>query len=587
MASAAGIDPFLIDAATYLGAAVIAVPLFNRLRLGSVVGYLAAGAVIGPYGAGFIDDAQTVLHFAEFGVVLLLFVIGLELQPTRLWRLRTEIFGLGLLQVVITGIIIAAAIKALGLLNTNSAIAVGGALALSSTAFAVQILRDNGDLTKPYGDRAFSILLFQDLSIVPLLALVAVLSPWGQGSGDDPIEQALIAVGAICALIVVGHYLLRPLFHMIAATKADEIFTAAALLVVVGSAIAMQYAGLSMAMGAFLAGVLLAESEFRHQLETDIEPFRGLLLGLLFIAVGMSVAWPLIAENWALVLFGALALVAVKFAVLYVLTRAFRSSNTDSLKIAAVLGQGGEFGFVMFTVSVAAGVLTQNEAFLLTAIVTGTMALTPVMIAVVERFGRRSDPDLDGIERVEHSELGHKAQVIVVGFGRFGQIVGRILKLRGYEVTLIDSSADRIRIARSFGNKVFFGDIRRGEILRTVGAEGAEAVFLCMDDPDAISQGVKALRWRFPHLTIYARAHDRVAELELGKSGADVVVREMLESGVKMARLALEKFGDGEIADETIEEFRRRDAALLRYQSEFGALGGYEKMREEFDLKDS
>lgn len=579
-----GIDPFLMDAAIYLGAAVVAVPLFNRLKLGSVVGYLAAGAVIGPWGLEFIDDAQTVLHFAEFGVVLLLFVIGLELQPARLWRLRTEIFGLGLLQVVITGVVIAALVDWMGWLNTNAAIAVGGALALSSTAFAVQILRDKGDLNKPYGDRAFSILLFQDLAIVPLLALVAVLSPWGQGGAGDPLEQGLIALGAVCGLIVVGHYVLRPLFHFIAASKADEIFTAAALLVVVGSAILMQWAGLSMAMGAFLAGVLLAESEFRHQLETDIEPFRGLLLGLLFIAVGMSVAWPLIIENWFAVLFGAIGLVALKFSVLVALTRVFKSPWPDSLRITAVLGQGGEFGFVMFTVSITAGLLTQNDAFLLTAIVTGTMAMTPLVIGAVEWLQRRRQPDMDGIEHFRGAET---ASVIVVGFGRFGQIVARILKQRGYDVTLIDSSPDRIRLARTFGNKVFFGDVRRGDILGTVGADRAKAVFLCADDPDAIRQAVKALRWRFPHLTIFARAHDRVAELELRKAGADVTVREMLESGIDMARQALDRFGDGDIAEETIEEFRRRDAELLRYQSEFGALGGYEKMREEFDLKDS
>ena len=583
MAAASGIDPFLIDAATYLGAAVVAVPLFNRLKLGSVVGYLAAGAVIGPYGAGFIDNPQTVLHFAEFGVVLLLFVIGLELQPARLWRLRTEIFGLGLLQVAITGVVLAALIYGMGWMSLNPAIAVGGALALSSTAFAVQILRDKGDLTKPYGDRAFSILLFQDLAIVPLLALVAVLSPWG-GGGGDPVEQGLIAVGAICALIVVGHYLLRPMFHIIAATKADEIFTAAALLVVVGSAIAMQWAGLSMAMGAFLAGVLLAETEFRHQLETDIEPFRGLLLGLLFIAVGMSVAWPLILENWSTVLFGALGLVLLKFVVLVVLTRVFRSPWQDAFKIGAVLGQGGEFGFVLFTVSIAGGLLTQNEAFLLTAIVTATLAMTPLTMAIVDWVNKRRRPDMEGIEHVEKAEIG---SVIVVGFGRFGQIVARILKLRGYEVTLIDSSPERIRIARSFDNKVFFGDVRRGEILRVVGAERAKAVFLCMDDPEAVSHAVKAIRWKFPHLTIFARALDRVAELELRKAGADLAVRELLGSAVVMARLAMEQFGDSDIIEDTIEEFRRRDSELLRYQSEFGAEKGYEKMREEFDLKDS
>ena len=306
--AAAGLDPFLLDAVTYLGAAVVAVPLFKRLKLGSVVGYLAAGAVIGPHGIGLVEDAQTVLHFAEFGVVLLLFVIGLELQPTRLWRLRGEIFGLGALQVGITSVLIAAILFFGGLLPIEPAIAIGGALALSSTAFAVQILRERGDLTTPYGDRAFSILLFQDLSIVPLLALVAVLAPFGDGQTGDPLMQGVIAIAAITGLIFVGRFGLGPLFRMIAATKSDEIFTAAALLIVAASALLMQYAGLSMAMGAFLAGVLLAESEFRHQLETDIEPFRGLFLGLLFIAVGMSVAWGLIWQNLWLVVAGAVGL---------------------------------------------------------------------------------------------------------------------------------------------------------------------------------------------------------------------------------------------------------------------------------------
>jgi monovalent cation:proton antiporter-2 (CPA2) family protein len=584
MAGTSGIDPFLIDAATYLGAAVVAVPLFNRLGLGSVIGYLAAGAVIGPYGLGFIDDAQTVLHFAEFGVVLLLFVIGLELQPSRLWRLRTEIFGLGLLQVAITGILIAALIYGMGWMSLNASIAVGGALALSSTAFAIQILRERGDLTKPYGDRAFSILLFQDLAIVPLLGLVAVLSPWGGQGGGDPLIQAGIAIGAVLGLIVVGHFLLRPLFRILAATKADEIFTAAALLVVVGSSIAMQYAGLSMAMGAFLAGVLLAESEFRHQLETDIEPFRGLFLGLLFIAVGMSVAWPLILSNWTTVVFGALGLVILKAIVLIALARAFRSNWTNAFKIGAVLGQGGEFGFVLFTVSVTVGLLTQKESFLLTAIVTATMALTPLAMMAADRWERRQKPDMDGIETLADAEA---ATVIVVGFGRFGQVVARVLKLRGYDVILIDSSPERIRLARTFGNKVYFGDIRRGDILKIVGADRAKAVFLCMDDPDAIRAGTKALRWKFPHLTIFARAFDRIAEVELEKAGADVAVRELLESGVEMAREALHRFGDGDIAEETIEEFRRRDAELLRYQTEFGAQKGYEKMREDLDLKDT
>lgn len=578
------IDPFLIDAATYLAAAVVAVPIAKRLKLGSVVGYLIAGAVIGPYGIGLIGDSGSVMHFAEFGVVLLLFVIGLELQPARLWRLRAEIFGLGLLQVALTGAAIAFVIDWQRWMNTNAAIAAGGALALSSTAFAVQILRERGDLTKPYGDRAFSILLFQDLAIVPMLALVAVLSPWAKVSaGGDPMHSTLIAISAVAGLVVVGHFGLKPMFRIIAATRSDEIFTAAALLVVIGAAILMQIAGLSMAMGAFLAGVLLAETEFRHQLETDIEPFRGLLLGLLFIAVGMSVAWPLIADHIFTVVFGAIGLVIAKMAIIAGLCLLFRSSFEDALKIGAVLGQGGEFGFVLFTVSLGNGLMTQNEAFLLTSIVTATMALTPVaMVAAKWLAARRRKPDMSGIETFKGAEPD---QVIVVGFGRFGQIIARILKLRGYKVALIDNSPSRIRIARTFGDKVLFGDVRRGDILRAAGAESAKAIFLCADDPDAVSHAAKTLRWKFPHLKIFARANDRVATLELEKAGVDASVREMLESSIALAREAMDQMGDGEIAEETIAEFRRRDAELLRLQSEFGALEGYEKMREKFDLK--
>ena len=584
---ATGLDPFLIDAVTYLGAAVVAVPIFKKLKLGSVVGYLAAGAVIGPHGIGLVEDAETVLHFAEFGVVLLLFVIGLELQPTRLWRLRAEIFGLGALQVGITAVLIAGFLYLAGLLPLEPAIAIGGALALSSTAFAVQILRERGDLTKPYGDRAFSILLFQDLSIVPLLALVAVLAPYGGGvAGGSAWIQAGIAVAAVVGLIVIGRFGLGPLFRVIAATKSDEIFTAAALLIVAAAALLMQWAGLSMAMGAFLAGVMLAESEFRHQLEADIEPFRGLFLGLLFIAVGMSVAWGLIWENLWIVVAGALGLLAAKAAVLIALTRAFGSDWRDAFKIGALLGQGGEFGFVIFTVaSGTAALINLFEASILTAIVTATMALTPVMLVLAERVGRRSpEAEMEGIEMVEHAE---KAPVIVAGFGRFGQIVGRILALRGYDLVLIDSSPDRIRIARTFGNKVFFGDARRADTLKASGADQAKAIFLCADDPRAVLIAAEKLRKRYPNLKIYARAHDRISELELGKAGVDVVIREMLESGVELARRALTDFGDGAAADEVIEEFRRRDIELLRLQNEHGALGGYQKMREEFDLKDS
>ncbi|MEM7684221.1 MAG: cation:proton antiporter, partial [Pseudomonadota bacterium] len=452
----------------------------------------------------------------------------------------------------------------------------------SSTAFAIQILRERGDLTTPWGDRAFSILLFQDLAIVPLLAMVSLLSPWGGGGESFTLSQIAIGVGAICGLIVVGHYLLRPLFHILAATKSDEIFTAAALLVVIGSAILMQVAGLSMALGAFLAGVLLAESEFRHQLESDIEPFRGLLLGLLFIAIGATVSLQAVAENWVIVVLGALGLVALKFSLLFGLCRSFGSSNGDAMRISGVLSQGGEFGFVLFTVAMGVGLITQRESNLLTAIVTVTMALTPIVMLVADRILHNRKDDMSEIDLAEHAQA---APVIVVGFGRFGQVIARILKLRGYGVTLIDSSPERIRIARTFDNKVFFGDVSRGDILRIAGAEQARAIFLCADDHGSVVQATRTLRERFPHVLIFARAHDRVAKVELRKAGADVVIREMFESSVAMAREALDRFGDGEIAEEIVEEFRRRDAELLRLQSEFGSEKGYEKMREEFDLQ--
>ena len=414
--------------------------------------------------------------------------------------------------------------------------------------------------------------------------MVSLLSPWGGGGGGVSFLQILTALGAIGGLIAVGHFLLPRLFHLLAASKSDEIFTAAALLVVIGSALAMQLAGLSMALGAFLAGVLLAESEFRHQLESDIEPFRGLLLGLLFMAVGMSVSIPLIIEYWDAVLMGAIGLVLLKSGILIALSRLFGSTWNDSFRIGAVLGQGGEFGFVLFTVAMGVGLLTQTESRLLTAVVTVTMALTPLALALADYIANRK-PD-DEMKGIDPADKANAASVIVVGFGRFGQVIARILSLRGYDVTLIDSSPERIRIAQSFGNKVFFGDVQRGDIMKLAGAEEARAVFLCADEHQAVVHATRMLRERFPHLMLFARAHDRIAKVELRKAGADVVMREMFESSVAMAREALDRFGDGDVADEIIEEFRRRDAELLRLQTEFGAQKGYEKMREEFDLQD-
>ncbi|MCL5778024.1 monovalent cation:proton antiporter-2 (CPA2) family protein [Limibaculum sp. FT325] len=583
MASPAAIDPLLIDAAVFLGASVVSVTLFRRLGLGAILGYLCAGAIVGPHVLALIDGAERVLHFAEFGVVLLLFVIGLELRPARLWRMRAEIFGLGLAQVLLTGTVIAGGLIWVGVLAWPGAVALGSALALSSTAFGVQILRDRGEFTRPHGDRAFAILLFQDLAIVPILGLVAFLAPGG-GVAEDGWTQLAKAVAAVLAVVLAGRYGLRPLFALIARVRAEEIFTAAALMIVLGAALIMQMAGLSMAMGAFIAGVLLAESEFRHQLETDIEPFRGLLLGLFFMGVGMSVDWPLVVANWWIALAGAFGLYLLKAAILLGLTRITGSSPADALRISALLGQGGEFGFVVLGVGAVAALWPSGMGTLVAAIITLSMALTPLAVLVADRLlRRRGGQDLSGIERMDEAAA---APVIVAGFGRFGQVVARVLKQRGYDVTLIDNDPDRIRIARTFGNKVFFGDLRRADLLRAVRAGEARAIFVCGDDREANAIALRKLRARMPNLPIFCRAADRFEELRLAKLGATGVVRENFESAVALARTALGVLGDGAMADEVIEEFRRRDAELLRLQGEFGAEAGYARMRESYSLDD-
>ncbi|MEM6676502.1 MAG: monovalent cation:proton antiporter-2 (CPA2) family protein [Pseudomonadota bacterium] len=582
MAGAPGIDPLLSGAVVFLGASVVAVPIFKRLGLGSVLGYLAAGTLIGPHVLGLVSDVDGVRSAAEFGVVLLLFVIGLELQPRRLWRLRLEIFGLGLAQVVATSILLATSMWLTAPISLPAAIALGAALALSSTAFAVQLMRDRGELTTRHGDRAFAILLFQDLAIVPLLAMTSFLGSTGADESTTPWQDVGIGLGAVAALLVIGRYGLPPLFRIIALTRTDEIFTAAALLVVATAAMAMQAAGLSMALGAFLAGVLLAESEFRHQLEADIEPFRSLFLGLFFMSVGMAVVWGVVAEWWWLVLLGALILYAGKAVFLVLLTMATGSSRVEAIRISALLGQGGEFGFVILGLGTATGLWDAEVATVISGIIVLTMVMTPLAIKLADRL-THEPAGMDGIDRVEDVE--ETAPVIVAGFGRFGQVVARILKLRGYDVILIDNDPERIRIAETFGNKVFFGDLRRSDVLHMAAAGEARAIFLCGDDSKAIAKALEKLRARLPGTPIFCRASDRFEQTRLEKLGAAGVVRETFESAVVLSRMALESLGDAQAADELIEEFRKRDLQLLALQEQYGVRGGYERMREDFSLE--
>lgn len=576
---AAASDPLLVNVTLYLGATVIAVPLFKRLGLGSILGYLAAGAAIGPYGFAMFTNVEEVRHIAEFGVVLLLFVIGLELQPSTLWRLRSEIFGLGFTQVILSGLIFAGIAFALGM-SIGAASVIGLGLALSSTAFGVQILRDEGALKTPYGDRAFSILLFQDIAVVPLLALTAFVG--GEGGGMST-NDVMLAIAALCALYLVGKYGLRYVFRLLALVHAHEVFAAAALLVVALAALMMEWVGLSMALGAFLAGVLLAETEFRHQIESDIEPFRVLLLGLFFVAVGMSVDWGLTVTSIHIVLGGALLLFAIKMAVLYGVARTAGSSREDALKIAATLGQAGEFGFVVFALAAGDRLITFEQEALLTATVAVSMALTPIAALIVKWWISRAS---DGAaEELENGPISKESgAIIIAGFGRTGQVIARIMRLRGFEVTLVDNAPRRIRLARSFGSEVFYGDATKIDVLAAAGADDARAIFYCINDREGAKQAVERVKQRFPNTLALFSTYDRFSELELREVGAEHVKRETQDSAVDLARTGLQLLGEDEVVEELIEEYRRQDKELLRLQIEYGMQEGAEKMRKRYSM---
>lgn len=573
-------DPLLVNVALYLGATVIAVPLFKRLGLGSILGYLAAGAAIGPYGFAMFTNVEEVRHIAEFGVVLLLFVIGLELQPSRLWRLRAEIFGLGATQVMLSGLLFAGIAYAFGM-PLGAASVIGLALALSSTAFGVQILRDDGAFKTPYGDRAFSILLFQDIAVVPLLALTAFVG--GDGGAMMNTNDVLIAIVALCALFLVGKYGIRYIFRLLALVKAHEVFAAAALLVVAMAALMMEWAGLSMALGAFIAGVLLAETEFRHQIESDIEPFRVLLLGLFFVAVGMSVDWSLTLQSLHIVLGGAVLLFLIKMAVLISVARVAGSSRDDALKIGATLGQAGEFGFVVFSLAVSDRLIGFREEALLTATVALSMALTPVaLIGLKWWLDRQNDEDEDEVQSGPVSKGG--GAVIIAGFGRTGQVIARIMRLRGYEVTLIDNAPRRIRLARSFGSEVFYGDATKIDVLTAAGADEAAAIFYCINDREGARQAVARVKQRFPETLVLFSTYDRFSELELREAGAEHVKRETHASAVSLAKTGLELLGEGDVIEELMEEYYKRDQELLRLQIEHGMQEGAEKLRQKYSM---
>ena len=556
------------EALVLLGGAVIAAPLFKKIGLGTVLGYLAAGVVIGPL-LRVIADGKAILEFAELGVVFLLFVIGLELKPSRLWQMRRDIFGLGSLQVVATGLLLTGLGIALAGLKANAAVVTGFGLALSSTAFAMQILEADGDMNTAHGRRAFSILLLQDLAIVPLLALIPLLAPFGEDTGSPTMHFA-VALAAIAALVLAGRYLLNPLFQVIARTGAREAMIAAALFVVLASAMLMQLAGLSMAMGSFLAGVLLAESSYRHELEADIEPFRGILLGLFFMGVGLSLDLSVILDNWLVILLAVPVVMLGKVLVIYLACRLFGSTHNDSVRIASILPQGGEFGFVLFTAAAAVGIFPAATASLLIAVVTLTMALTPA-VAALSRYLLRDEAE----EELEEDFAGAGADVMMIGFSRFGQIACQILLAGGSSVTVIDHSADRVRQAMRFGFRIYFGDGTRKDVLEAAGIQRAKVVAICTQRKAITDRIVDLIQTEYPTARLYVRSYDRVHTLALRKRGVDYELRETFESGLLFGRRTLEALGVEEtIAYEIGEDMRRRDEERLLLQASEGIYAG-------------
>lgn len=527
----------LLRVVALLGAAVIAVPLFKRLGLGSVLGYLAAGLAIGPFGLHIIEDPQAIIHLAEFGVVMFLFVIGLEMKPSHLWGLRRQIFGLGSSQVIISAALMTLVGVQFGV-SWEVAFVSSSGFVLTSTAIVMQVLGERKALSTKAGQKIVSILLFEDLLIVPLLAVIAFLSPLEKESTMPWWESALIAVVALAALVVIGRFVLNPVFKILANSKAREVMTAAALFVVLGAALLMEEAGLSMAMGAFVAGVMLSESSFRHQLEADIEPFRGLLLGLFFLGVGMALNLDVVAENWLMITVGVIVLMLTKGICIYVVARLAKSSHDTAMDRALLMAQGGEFAFVLFSSAAALGVIDDEVNANMTATVVLSMGLTPIVLIIYERFKPKAQA-----EEITPDEIDEQHPILLVGMGRFGQIVNDVLRLSGYATTVVDLNPQMIKGFNEYGIKSYFGDASRPEFLIAAGLENASLLVVAIDNPQQSQLIVEFARKANPHIKIIARAYDRLDAFKLYQTGADDVVRETFDAAVRTGKRALIALG--------------------------------------------
>jgi len=557
---------FTAQIAVFLGATVLAIPLFRRLRLSSILGYLAAGVVIGVFGRRIVQDTELVRHTAEFGVVLLLFVIGLELQPSRLRAMRKAVFGLGLAQVLATTAVFTLIALALGL-PANAALVTAFALSLSSTPLVLQLLAERQQLNTHYGRSSFAVLLFQDIAVMPMLAILPLLS----GEQKDLTQTLLSGAKGLAVLAILvfgGRYVLRPVLRIVAETKVSEAFTAAALFVVLGTALLVNAVGLSMALGAFVAGLLLADSEYRHELEADIEPFKGLLLGLFFMSVGLSANLGLLLEQPGRIALLVAGLITVKFVLLYALARATRHSADSARGLAFALPQAGEFGFVLFSLAVTHRVMDPSLAELLVIVVTISMIVSPLLMSlhtnVIEpRFAQLEQREFDRVESQD-------SRVIVAGFGRFGQIIGRVLRMRRISFTALEGSVAQVDFVRRFGNKVYYGDASRLEVLQAAGAARAEVFVLALDDIDASVRTAELVRRHFPNLKIMARARNRQHALRLMDIGVRYFIRETYLSSLDLAQHTLEALGLTRAdAIESIRRFDAHDKKQLQAQREF------------------
>ncbi len=554
----------LEQVAIFLLAAVLIVPIFQRLKLGAVLGYLASGMMIGPWGMGIIGEVESTLEFSEFGVVLLLFLIGLELEPRRLWTLRNSVFGLGGAQVVVTSVVAGLLAIAAGF-TWQAALIIGFGCAMSSTALVMSFLAERKQLLTRHGRESFAVLLFQDLAVIPMLALLPLLAVAVPGQGGNQWLGAAKGVAIIAVLIAGSRLVIRPLLKFIAHNRSQEVFTAAALLLVIGTALIMEKIGLSMSLGAFLAGVLLADSEFRHELEADIEPFKGLLLGLFFMAVGMSANLTLL---WSapLMLFGlALGMMVIKFVIMYAISRASGTPNHTAQQLAVALAQGGEFAFVLFAAATGLGILDVAASQLLIMAVTVSMLLAPLLIVTHERLmsrwlERKSEPEYDVID-------GPANPVIIAGFGRVGQVVSRILRMCGIPFTALEINYQQVDFVRRFGSKIYFGDATRLDLLLSAKTNEAKLFVLAIDDIAASVKAATLVRQHFPDLPILARARNRTHYFQLRDLGITMIYRETFLSSIALAQQALLNLGFSiPAAERAVSLFRKHDEDLIEIQ---------------------